>query len=140
MLYAKEKEVEDFLVNYPNTRAQLRDKLQTQEANIREVLEKTAKNLEIEKKHLDRGEFEEMGKELDFKEAQTQNAKQTLTRVKQELMRRRADFLKVMQFERVFPEKIKGLRERLTGIKKDLLKFSNVDQEQQFLEKSIGKS
>lgn len=88
---------------------------------------------------MDRGEFEEMGKELDFKEAQTKNAQQTLARVKQELLRRRTDFLKVTQFERLFPEKIKSLRERLTSIKKDILKFNNVDQEQQFLENSIGR-
>lgn len=138
MLYQKEKEVDEFLKNYPTTRSQYRDQLQAQENKIREVLEKTSKNLEIERKHLDRGEFEEMGKELNFKEAQTKNAKQTLVRVKQELVRRRTDFLKVTQFERLFPEKIKGLRERLAGIKKDIAQYNNAEHEQKFLESSIG--
>ena len=79
-----------------------------------------------------------MGKELDFKEAQTQNAQKTLSRVKQELMRRRGDFLKVTQYEKMFPEKIRALRERLEGIKADLAKYENADQEQKFLETSIG--
>jgi len=126
------------LKNYSSTRAKYRDQLHLQEGKIREVLEKTSKNLDIERKHLDRGEFEEMGKELNFKEAQTENAKQTLVRVKQELVRRRTDFLKVTQFERLFPEKIKALRERLAGIKKDIAQYNNADQEQQYLESSIG--
>lgn len=117
----------------------MRKQLKTQETSIRDVLEKTAKNLDIERKHLDRGEFEEMGKELNFKEAQTQNAQKTLSRVKQELMRRRGDFLKVTQYEKMFPEKIRALRERLAGIKADLAKYNNADQEQKFLETSIGK-
>lgn len=113
--------------------------MQALEAQIREVLAKTAKNLEIERKQVDRGEFEEMGRELNFKEAQTQNAKQTLVRVKQELVRRRTDFLKVTQFERLFPEKIKALRERLAGIQKDISQYNNADQEQAFLEEAIGR-
>lgn len=129
--------MEEFLENYPETRASLRAQLKTRETDIRGLLESTAKNLDIEKKHLDRGEFEEMGKELDFKQAQTKNAQHTLARVKQELLRRRTDFLKVTQFERLFPEKIKGLRERLANLKRDLATFENVEQETQFLGGSI---
>lgn len=125
--------------NYSASRAQLREHLQVLEADIRSVLAKTAKNLEVERKQVDRGEFEEMGRELNFKEAQTQNAKQTLVRVKQELLRRRTDFLKVTQFERLFPEKIKSLRERLASIQKDIAQYNNADQEQAFLEGAIGR-
>lgn len=102
-------------------------------------MEETAKNLSIEKKNFDKQEFEEMGNELNFKEVQTENAQITLVRVRQELFRRREDFMKIHQFERLFPQKIKGLRQRLDSIKKEIAQFDNREAEKKFLASNIGK-
>lgn len=140
VLYEKEKEIEEFLENYEEERSRLRKSLEERETRISLLLEKTTKNLEIERKGLDRHEFEELGKELNFKQNQTQNAERTLARVRQELLRRREDCRKIQQFERVFPQKMANLKEQLEKMREEIRMFDNKEQERQQITQSIGQS
>lgn len=107
------------------------------EKNIHSVLGTLSENILIEKKFNEQNEYESSTGDINTKENSSENNQMSLDRMRQEYIKRKEDFVKVVQFEQSFPKKIQHLQLKLDNLNDELKIFDNVQNEKVSVSSSI---
>ena len=129
ILYNKEREINQFLENYEILRQKRFAELQDLEIGNLQFTDKITKNMNLIKNAPSQRDFEEMGKEINFKRQQAENSEETLIRLQHEHLRRQEELHRVDEIEDTLPERIKQFKAMIESMKNEIVLFDRKDAE-----------
>jgi chromosome segregation ATPase len=127
-IYKKEQEIDKFMKNFQKYREKELNEIENKQQEILRYMESISHAINLMKRAPSGQDYERIRETLSMQNRQTKDAQATLRLVQSQLSNRKNDLDKLENLEQTLPDKLKKLKEQKEHMKKELVKFKNVDE------------
>ena len=127
-IYKKEKEIDAFMEKFQGMREKELTEISSKQQTVLQYMENISHSINLMRRAPDAKDYENIRQHLNMQNQQTQDAEATLRLVKSQLSNRMSDLEKLKNIGNTIPLKLAKLKEQKEHMKKELIRFQDVDQ------------
>lgn len=127
-IFNKEKQVEKFIEGYPKARKKELEEISQKQQNVLQYLDSISQSTNLIKHAPDPEMFNKAKADYESRQQNLNNSEATIELVMQQYKTRQQDMERIKNIQETAPQKITALKERLTSMKADMVKFKNAEE------------
>ena len=127
-IYNKEKQVEKLIEGFPKSRKKELEEISQKQQNVLQYLDSISQSTNLVRHAPDPELFNKVKADYESRQQNLNNSEATIELVMQQYQTRQQDMERIKNIQETAPLKITALKERLTTMKADMIKFKDAEQ------------